>query len=64
VTIPRRSVVLYLAAWILWVLAAACIGVSARGFLASTGLLWVAVGIAVAATAAAIAATVTALRQP
>jgi hypothetical protein len=57
-------VVLYVAAWILWMLAAACVGVSARGFLASTGLLWVAVGIALAATAAAIAAAVTARREP
>jgi hypothetical protein len=57
-------VVLYVGAWILWMLAAACVGVSARGFLASTGLLWVAVGIALVATAAAIAAAVTARREP
>jgi hypothetical protein len=55
VSVPRPALVLYLVAWLLVLAAAACIGASARGFLASTSLLWAAVGLGATAILVAVA---------
>ena len=55
-SVPRPALWLYVAAWVLVVASAACIGASARGFLASTSLLWAAIALGAAAVAAAVAA--------
>ena len=54
-TVPRPALWLYLVAWLLVLAAGACIGASARGFLASTSLLWAAVALGAAAIVAAVA---------
>jgi hypothetical protein len=56
VSIPRPALWLYVAAWVLLLAAAACIGVAARGFLEDLTLLWAAVALGGAAIVTAVAA--------